>query len=73
MSRLIKIYTDTEENISKIKVQLYMDGISSITKESHLSSLNAHDTDMSRTFELYIDNEHFNKANYIINNLLPTY
>lgn len=72
MSRLIKIYTDKEDVISKIKIQLYMDGISSISKKSYSSNHSSNQMDAAILFDLYIDNQHLNKANYIINHLFST-
>jgi hypothetical protein len=72
MSRLIKIYADKEDLISKLKIQLYLAGISSIIKKSYISNSHTCSSNSSKTFELYIDNKHLTRANEIIDHTLST-
>ncbi len=73
MSQLIKIHSDREEIISQLKIKLYLNGISSITKKSFQTYNNTgFSNDSSHVFELYIDNQHRDKASQIIKTTINT-
>jgi len=67
MSQLVKIHSDREEIISQLKIRLYLNGISSITKKSFQTFKTTHfSEETAHVFELYIDNQHRDKASQII-------
>lgn len=67
MSQLIKIHSDREEIISQLKIKLYLNGISSITKKSFQTFNNTGiPEDSAHVFELYIDNQNHDRASQII-------
>ena len=71
MSSLLKIYTDSEITISKLKGELYLQGISSITKNGFQSGNNAgFGGGLPNVLDLYIDSDDKVKALKIIESIV---
>ena len=71
MSSLLKIHTDTEITISKLKSELYLQGISTITKNGFQSGTSAEfGGGLPGILDLYIDSDDKEKALEIINSII---
>lgn len=71
MSSLIKIHTDSEITIARIKSELYINGISSLVKNGFQSGATAgFGGGIPDLRELYIDSDDLEKASKIIKQIL---
>jgi hypothetical protein len=71
MSSLLKIHTDTEITISRLKGELYLQGISSITKNGFQSGNSAgFGGGLPNVLDLYIDSDDKEKALKIIQSII---
>lgn len=71
MSSLIKIHTDSEITIARIKAELYINGISSLVKNGFQSGAMAgFGGGQPETRELYIDSDDIEKATKIIQQII---
>ena len=71
MSSLLKIHTDSEITISKLKGELYLQGISSITKNGFQSGNTAgFGGGLPNVLDLYIDSDDKVKALKIIESIV---
>tara|TARA_R110002050_G_scaffold290260_1_gene443747 strand:+ start:78596 stop:78820 length:225 start_codon:yes stop_codon:yes gene_type:complete len=70
MSTLIKLLSDSEITILHIKGQLFLNGISSLTKNAYQSSIIAGlGTNSSGYLDLYIDSDDKERAEQLIQNM----
>ena len=71
MSSLIKIHTDTETTILRIKAELYVNGISSLVKNGFQSGAMAgFGGGQPNIRDLYIDSDDLEKASKIIDTII---
>ncbi len=71
MSSLIKIHTDTEITIARMKAELYINGISSLVKNGFQAGVSAgFGGGPPDSRELYIDSDDMEKATKIIQQII---
>ena len=71
MSSLIKIHTDSEITIARIKSELYINGISSLVKNGFQTGASAgFGGGVPELRDLYIDSDDLEKASQIIKQVL---
>ncbi|MFT4752618.1 MAG: hypothetical protein ACI85Q_000150 [Salibacteraceae bacterium] len=71
MSSLIKIYTDTEVTIARLKDELYVNGISSLVKNGFQSgAIAGFGGGQPSLRDLFIDSDDMEKASKIIHQII---
>lgn len=71
MSSLIKLHTDTETTIARLKSELYLNGVSSLIKNGFQSgAIAGFGGGQPELRDLFIDSDDLEKASKIINQII---